>query len=257
MSSTNKPKILIFDIETSPNIAYCWRAGYKLSITPDNIVEERQIICIGYKWLGEAKTYCIKWDYSKGLKRDRQLLIDFLKVIENADEVVAHNGKAFDKKWIQGRLLYHGLSPLPKVKILDTLLEFRSQFNLNSKKLGYITEFIGVQGKMSTGGFQLWKDVMAGKVKALTTMVKYCKQDVTILESVYEQAKPFLPNTLNLSLFNRDSKICPSCGSSRIRGNGYYYTEVGKKQRFRCTPCGASFTTGKSLITKANILNRK
>ena len=39
-------KRLFFDIETSPNIGYFWRAGYKLNIGADNIIEERKIICI-------------------------------------------------------------------------------------------------------------------------------------------------------------------------------------------------------------------
>jgi hypothetical protein len=42
-------KRLFFDIETSPNIGYFWRAGYKLNIGHENIIEERKIICISYK----------------------------------------------------------------------------------------------------------------------------------------------------------------------------------------------------------------
>ena len=42
-------KRLFFDIETSPNIVYSWRTGYNLTITTENIITERAIICISYK----------------------------------------------------------------------------------------------------------------------------------------------------------------------------------------------------------------
>ena len=37
-------KRLFVDIETSPNIGLFWRAGYKQTITPDSIIEERKVI---------------------------------------------------------------------------------------------------------------------------------------------------------------------------------------------------------------------
>ena len=43
-------KRLFFDIETAPNIGLFWEAGYKKTNNPDNIIKERVIICICYKW---------------------------------------------------------------------------------------------------------------------------------------------------------------------------------------------------------------
>ena len=48
-----KPKRLFYDIETSYNIVKAWRAGYNLTITPEDIIHERAIISICYKWEGE------------------------------------------------------------------------------------------------------------------------------------------------------------------------------------------------------------
>ena len=39
---------LYFDCETSPNIVYSWRIGYKIELSHDSIIEERRIICISY-----------------------------------------------------------------------------------------------------------------------------------------------------------------------------------------------------------------
>jgi hypothetical protein len=58
----SKIKRLFFDIETSPNIGLFWAAGYKKNISPDNIIKERAIICIAYKWADDDKTYVLTWD---------------------------------------------------------------------------------------------------------------------------------------------------------------------------------------------------
>ena len=57
-----KRRRLFFDIETSPNIGTFWQAGYKKTISPEDIIKERAIICICYKWEGEKKVYGLTWD---------------------------------------------------------------------------------------------------------------------------------------------------------------------------------------------------
>src|SRR3970040_780667 len=55
-------RILIYDIETSFNIGWFWRTGFKVNISPEQIIEERAIICVSYKWLGEDQVYNLTWD---------------------------------------------------------------------------------------------------------------------------------------------------------------------------------------------------
>src|SRR2546422_497509 len=97
-------KTLIFDIETSPLVAYTWGA-YEQNIIEE--IEESKIISIAYKWLGEAKTHVYALPDFKGYKEgkidDFELCKLFHKVIEEADLVVAHNGKAFDCKTMNTR----------------------------------------------------------------------------------------------------------------------------------------------------------
>ena len=61
MNKLNK-KRLFFDIETSPNIGMFWTAGYKLNISHDNIIKERAVICICYKWEDDKDVYYLQWD---------------------------------------------------------------------------------------------------------------------------------------------------------------------------------------------------
>ena len=238
-----QPNILIADIETSPNIGFFWRAGYRQSITPDSIIEERRIICISWKFEHEKRVHHLTWDKDRD---DKKMLEKFHTVLEKADMVIAHNGDRFDIPWINTRLLYHGLPPFPKVKTLDTLRECRKSFYLNSNKLDYISQYIGREGKLSVP-YSLWKDLMLlNRRKDLKKMVTYCDQDILELEGVYQAIKPYIANTFNLSSFYEDITMCPKCGG-HLQKKGFLYTQVGKRQRYKCTDCGSSCSIGKSL----------
>jgi len=178
-------KVLIYDIETSPNIGWFWRAGYKLNISPENIIKERAIICVSYKWLGENEVYTLVWDKEQC---DKFLIEQFIEVMNEADLLVAHNGDRFDLKWIKTRSLKHGITNmLIDYKSLDTLKLAKKKFNFNSNRLDYIAKYLGFEGKIKTT-ISLWTDIVFKKdQKALNQMVEYCEEDVRQLEKVYEK----------------------------------------------------------------------
>jgi len=85
--SNKKIKRLFFDIETSPNVGLFWSAGIKQTIDYDNILEERAIICICFKWEGKGVQY-LTWDKHHN---DKSMLEKFIKIANTADELVGHN----------------------------------------------------------------------------------------------------------------------------------------------------------------------
>ncbi len=184
-------RILIYDLEVSPNIGFFWQTGNRLSIGPDSIIHERAIICIAYKWLGEEKVHCIKWN--KG--NDKELCKKFAKVIEQSTHTIAHNGDNFDQKWFMARCIFHGINTSKfTYRKIDTLKIARRLFRFNSNKLDYIGKYLGLGQKKDTGGFQTWKDiVLRNSTKAMSTMVYYCKGDVELLEKVYNKLNKYLP----------------------------------------------------------------
>lgn len=182
----NEGKILIYDIETSPNLGWFWRAGYKLNIQPENITKERAIICVSYKWLGEDQVYNLSWDKDQC---DKFLIEQFVEVLNESDMIVAHNGDRFDIKWLKTRALFHRIPMLPNYKAFDTLKVAKSKFNFNSNRLDYIAKFLGYEGKNKTT-ISLWTDIMFKKCKiAMSTMLDYCNEDVRQLEKVYNVLK--------------------------------------------------------------------
>jgi DNA polymerase elongation subunit (family B) len=109
-------KRLFVDIETSPDIGFFWRTGYKLNIQPEAIIRERAIICICYKWEDKPTIHALSWD--KG--DDNELLEKFAEVSDKADEFIGHNLDRFDLPWINSRRLINGMEPAPPCKTVDT-----------------------------------------------------------------------------------------------------------------------------------------
>lgn len=236
---------LFWDIETSPNIGFFWRPGYKVNLSHDNIITERAIICICYKWEKEKKVHSLSWDEGCDIK----LCKEFMDVMQNADEMVAHNGDKFDMKWFRARCLRHNLGIPKDVTTVDTLKLSRANFEFNSHRLDYIAKFLLGYGKIDTS-FGLWKRiVLDGCEKSMSHMVRYCKRDVVILQEIYEYiAKHTKMKTHVGVLEGHDGWTCPSCGSSHVIRDGKRIGATGvSRQRMQCQDCGHKY-----LISQAN-----
>lgn len=185
----NRPKkILLLDIEVSPNIVSTWRVGSKVFLSPDNIIKERAVICVAYKWYGSDKIESIQWKDGD----DKDLLIKFSKVVSEADIVLHQNGDSFDIPWLRTRCIYHSVPFPSKVNSIDTLKYARFGFYFNSNKLDYLGQYLGVGKKIETPK-DLWTRVAINNdKKALKEMVDYCKGDIQLLEDVYNRLKPYL-----------------------------------------------------------------
>lgn len=244
-SNQYKIKRLFFDIETSPNVVYSWRIGYNLSITPDNIIDERKIICISYKWENEDKIYSLTWDKNQC---DKQMLIDFIAEANKADEMIAHNGDRFDIKWIRTRCIYHRVPMFPQYKTLDTLKKAKSGFNFNSNKLDYIAKFLGVGAKIKHSGFDMWVQVMKGNTEAMQDMVTYCEGDIIVLEDVFLTMQNYIKMNTHNGVINNNLKYsCPSCGGEHpilLKNN---VTAMGTiKRLMECNDCNYTYEISNS-----------
>lgn len=216
ISKLQKSKILIYDIETSPNVGWFWRAGFKQTISPDQIIKERGIICVSYKWLGEKEVYNLSWDKNQS---DYFLVEQFIDVLNEADLIVAHNGDNFDIKWLRTRALFHGLhkNMLPVYKQFDTLKVAKSKLYLNSNRLDYISKFLGFEGKIKTS-INLWLDIVYRNCrKALNEMLDYCDEDVRQLEKVYKELAFLTTPMYHQGVQNNNTKLTsPISGGSNL-----------------------------------------
>lgn len=241
----NKFKRLFFDIETSPNIVYSWRIGYNINLQPHDIIEERKIICISYKWENEDKIYSLTWDKNQC---DKAMLQEFIKVMNQADEIIAHNGDRFDEKWIRTRCIYHRIPTFPKYKSLDTLKKAKYGFNFNSNKLDYIAQFLGVGAKVKHDGFDMWKGVLQDDAESMKEMVHYCEGDIIVLEDVYFTMQNYIKQNSHVGVHNGEMKYtCPICGSEDVSLYKNEVTTLGTIKRImQCNQDGHFYNISNS-----------
>ena len=248
-TTTWKPKRLFYDIETSYNIVKAWRAGYNLTITHEDIIHERAIISIVYKWEGEEDVTVLTWN--KGC--DKNVITQFVKVMAEADELVGHNIDRFDTKFVMGRALKHGILGLPKYQSTDTLKLARKHFMLNSNKLDYIAQFLGLGSKTKHRGMSMWDDIiLRNDKKALDEMIEYNIQDVHLTEEVYKKLTDYsLPKVNHTSKQTGITHSCPECGSTEASLEKTYVSPSGTKTRLMsCNSCKVNFTISNTNYTK-------
>lgn len=239
---TTKPKILIWDIETSHSIVAAFGL-FNQNISHENILEDFFIICGSWKFLGEDEVHSVKviddgehWD-------DFNVVRTIRDVLEGVDLIIGHNIDKFDIKKLNTRMVYHGLSPLPKILSIDTLKIARKFFKFTSNRLDYIAQYLDVGAKMSVPKGN-WLKVLQGDKEAINTLAEYNKTDVVINEKVYMKLRPYIHGHPHHGLLANESlDACPNCGSEKFHKRGYRITNIGKYQRYRCQDCSAWFAS--------------
>lgn len=239
----DSPRILFFDIENAPNMAYvwsCWQDGI-----PENMIASPwYMLCWCAKWLDDKQLYSSALTdfptyYKKHPEDDKKVLQKLWKLLDEADIVIAHNAKKFDVRKTNARFIMNDITPPSPYKIVDTLIEARKYFFFTSNKLDNLGKYLGVGQKLETGGFSLWEKCMKGNKTAWKKMVSYCKRDVIVLEKVYKKLLPYMKTHPNLGNYTDDAKPhCPKCGSEKLLKQGYAYTSVAKYQQYSCKDCG-------------------
>jgi hypothetical protein len=252
---TTPAKIICFDIEVSPMIAYTFDIWNNIS--PDKVIREKSIICWAAKELNDSVVFKdVVTEHEAIMGDDYRVVKSLWETLNSADILVGHNIKDFDIKEMNTRFLKHGLPPISSNNVIDTLLVSRQYFAFASNKLSFINKQLGIKQKIETSGFSLWKDCMNGEIKALRDMIDYCEGDVLSVEELYYNLRAFIKGHPNLGLYSdNDYKECPNCGSGDLSSNGYYYTTANKYESMRCNSCGALSRKKKTELSKEKSKN--
>lgn len=233
-------KRLFFDIETSYYLVPTFNF-WKTNINPDNIIREKKIICICYKWQYEDKVHRLVWDKNQD---DTKLIKDFIQVIKEADEIVAHNGEKFDMKELRTRAILTDNLMFPVYRTLDTLKKTRQYFRFPSNKLDYLGKVLNLGRKLDHEGMKMWIDICEHKSQeALDKMVEYCEQDVILLEDVYQAISPYIYHNTNFAVLKGGKRWhCPECASDNVQLSHTDATAMGIIRRhMKCNDCRKFF----------------
>jgi len=249
MTTTKRPRIVLYDIETTHNLVAVFGLLNYNMLPHENILRERYVVSASWKELGEKEVHSVSVlddpkRYAKDPHDDRFVIEKLHQVLSEADVIVAHNGDEFDLKYVETRILVHGLSPLPPILKIDTLKTARKRFYFNTNKLDYLGQFLGVGRKIKTDN-ELWLRIAKGDQSAIREMVTYNKQDVKLLERVFLKLRPYIPDHVNRQLFG-GSVGCPRCGSNDTQSRGTHKSLTQVYNRFQCNACGGWFRNNKA-----------
>ena len=253
-----KPKILLFDIETTPMEVYVWGL-YKQRIQHTNVIKDWCVLSWAAKWIFDNEIQSDVLTAKQAQNRDDSSIIKGIwDLMDEADIVIAHNGNRFDIRKLNARFQMNRLLQPSPYQSIDTLKVSQRMFAFSSHKLDYLGQILLNKGKIETN-YQLWKDCVENNSKtkeALEYMIKYNRGDVNLLEEVYLELRHWIKSHPNMGLYNLDNvSQCPACGSTSINWNGKsYYTPAGRFSAFQCNSCGA---WGRSRFTELSLDKRK
>jgi len=237
-----EPKTLVFDIETSLDIlaAYGLKEQYH---SPSNIIQDWFVICVAWKWLGCKRVY----DFSilDDIKRwvndhsdDYAVVKRLHEVLSDAEIIVGHNVQNFDWKKFMARVIYHGLPPIDRPLIVDTLKEARKIAKFTSNKMDYLAKHLKIENKLHHAP-DMWLRILRGEAAAVKEAVKYCRGDIATTEALYLRLRPYMASHPNRNLWRGDGiECCPKCGGEHLNKHKARFTTTGKYMQYHCQDCG-------------------
>lgn len=235
------PRVLSLDIETSPIEGRVWGL-FKQNVGLNQITKDWNILSYCAKWLGDDQVEYRDLRDAVNVADDEPLVRRLWELLNEADIIIAQNGKRFDVPKIQARFVLLGLLPPRPFKVIDTMLMAKQQFGFTSKKLEYMTEVLCTTKKRKHErfpGMELWNQCLAGNPEAWEEMELYNIDDVVSMEELYLIMRPWYVGHPNVAVYSDSMEpACPKCGSHNIHQDGWAFTQVGKYEQMHCKSCG-------------------
>jgi RNase P subunit RPR2 len=235
------PKILYIDIETAPDLAWVWGVYQQNAI---EVSEHWQILTFAWRWGARGKTQVLGLDDTPGRKRsaklsrndDWWLMRKLGELLHNADIVVAHNGRAFDTRKINARMIALEIPPPAPYQVIDTKNETARVAAFSSNRLDWLGDQLGLGRKLKHEGFGMWRGCMDGDAKAWAKMKRYNKHDITLLVRLHQRIQSWIRQP-NAALWGRTCTN-PLCRGSKLQARGIQRAKTRVYQRFQCQKCG-------------------
>lgn len=244
------PRILMFDIETLPILAFTWQL-WKTTIPVDFIVEDWSMLSYAAKFLGEDHIEYLDIRKGKGPRDEKKIVEAIHRLLIKTDVLVAHNLMRFDWKKVNAKFLEYDLPPLDHLVFVDTWLIACRLFNLSSNKLQFLAEYLKCEhrkgGHKKFAGVEMWTECYKMNQEAFIECEEYNRLDVIVLEEIYHKLIKYDPK-VNFQSFYYGT-VC-TCGHKKFYKDGFKYTKHGKFQVFRCSACSKVFTSRENLIDK-------
>ena len=151
-------------------------------------------------WGAAKKDVKLFRNYEQGAN-DSEFIEAIIEELEQYSILVAHNGVFFDRKYLNGRALYHGLAPLnPRGKMVDPWRLAKNHLNFRGNSLDRLSDYLGCREKKTVVDGEIW--MRAGYERGYTErgeaameyIIEHCLKDVDVLEEVASKLWVFTGN---------------------------------------------------------------
>ena len=228
-----EPRVLTVDIETSPNIAYVWGL-FDQNIGASQVIEPSRMLCFAAKWLDDpAVTF--RSEFHDGREA---MVATAWQLLDEADIVVGYNHVRFDILHMNREFLSAGYGPPSPWQDVDLYQVNKRRFKFTSNKLGYVTEYLGLDTKLETGGQTLWNRVLEHDPDAWELFRQYNETDVVITEALFLRLRPWL-KLPHIGLWSGELSNCYSCDSANLEPAGTVFGKTSAWPKLVCDDCGA------------------
>lgn len=250
----NKAKILYWDIEIAPFLSFHWDK-WGVNIGNGQHLTEKFMLSHSWAWNdGEIEGSVLTSEEARA-QNDERIVTEAWQLLDEADILIAHNGRSFDVKMINAFFLRHGFPPPSPYKVIDTYRIAKRKFKLTSSSLAYLAKFLGVTQKLDSGGMESFIKAYQGDEDALREMLVYNNGDIDTLRQVYHKLKSWDNDGVNMGVYSEHSAVCANCGSDNISviENKFQFTNVSAFHLVRCGECQAVSRFRKSTKLDVNI----
>ena len=252
----NGGKVLVYDIETHPIKTFTW-SMWPDSINNDMIVHDWGILSWSAKWLFEDEIMHDKLTQSElesvvyhDELKDQRVSKSIWSLIDEADVIIHHNGDKFDIQKLNSKWFEYGITPPSPYQSIDTLKHARKKLKgLTSRRLDFIAQKLELDGKMETPKGMWMKIMKEADYESMEHLVRYCDQDVRLLEAVYLKMRPWISPHPNMALTSiSDDGCCPVCTGTERKDLGTpYRTYSHEYASYSCLSCGSNYKGRKAI----------
>lgn len=142
----------------------------------------------------EVKSFRI--DETKAGKKcnydDSELACNIRDALEGEFQIFGYNSVMFDMKFLDSRLLHHGLRPTTRPMHKDLLFVAKGVFQLSDNRLQTVQEHLKLDTSKTRLDPDQWVGAAAGDKKCIDYVMEHCVADVQVLEEVFERLAPFV-----------------------------------------------------------------
>lgn len=253
------PKVLFFDIETAPLLAYVWGCG-KQYVGHKQLKDGNDswgIICITYCWDDGQPAKTIDWGYEE--QDTRKVVEEFDKIASTADIIIGKNSEYFDIPMINFQRLIQNLPGNPTWALAtdDLQKQTKKYFRAPSQSLDYFSKKLGLGGKVKME-MQDWIDIVEKNENGRKAYDKMCfgygSKDVEDTRTLWQYMSEHFDSKFNTARWANKRLICKhaDCGSEDVVPVSEKVVGLTTYKVYNCNHCGRyagktviSSTTGK------------